>query len=290
MKLFDLYADLSLNSSKFNEGIRSAGEAGASFQDKTSKVTATAVALGHALYDVGVKAFETAKDLGDAIIEGYSETEQLLGGVETMFEDHSGIVIANATAAYRKAGMSANDYMETVTGFSASLLQGLGGDTEKAANVADMAILDMSDNANKFGTNIGMIQNAYQGFAKDNFTMLDNLKLGYGGTAAEMARLVNESGVLGESIQCASFVFVRQVAVQRRNEVIHTHGTIANNRPRLDFNLLRDQVEADNPTTSAHRTHESFPRQALFGLLDITTCKQACGRMRKEHHRMRILP
>lgn len=220
MKLFDLYADLSLNSSKFNEGIGNAREAGAAFQDKTSKVTATAVALGHALYDVGVKAFEAAKDLGEAIIEGYSETEQLLGGVETMFEDHSGIVIANATAAYRKAGMSANDYMETVTGFSASLLQGLGGDTEAAANVADMAIQDMSDNANKFGTNIGMIQNAYQGFAKDNFTMLDNLKLGYGGTAAEMARLVNESGVLGESIEVTADT-VKDVPLDKIFEAIH---------------------------------------------------------------------
>lgn len=102
----------------------------------------------------------------------------------------------NASKAYKTAGLNANQYMETVTSFSASLISGLEGDTEEAARVADMAIVDMADNANTFGTSIESIQNAYQGFAKGNFTMLDNLKLGYGGTASEMARLINESGVL----------------------------------------------------------------------------------------------
>lgn len=91
--------------------------------------------------------------------------------------------------------------MDTVTGFSASLLQGLGGDTEKAAEIANLAVTDMADNANKMGTSMESIQNAYQGFAKQNYTMLDNLKLGYGGTASEMARLINDSGVLGDTVK-----------------------------------------------------------------------------------------
>ena len=138
--------------------------------------------------------------LGKALTEG-AALEQSLGGVETLFKDSAGKVIANAEKAYATAGVSANSYMEQVTSFSATLLQGLGGDTEAAAKVADQAIIQMSDNANKMGSSIGSIQYAYQGFAKDNYTMLDNLKLGYGGTQAEMARLVNESGVLGDAIQ-----------------------------------------------------------------------------------------
>ena len=138
--------------------------------------------------------------LGKALTEG-AALEQSLGGVETLFKDSASKVIANAEKAYATAGVSANSYMEQVTSFSATLLQGLGGDTEAAAKVADQAIIQMSDNANKMGTSIGSIQYAYQGFAKDNYTMLDNLKLGYGGTQAEMARLVNESGVLGDAIQ-----------------------------------------------------------------------------------------
>lgn len=138
--------------------------------------------------------------LGKALTEG-AALEQSLGGVETLFKDSAGKVIANAEKAYTTAGVSANSYMEQVTSFSATLLQGLGGDTEAAARVADQAIVQMSDNANKMGTSIESIQYAYQGFAKDNYTMLDNLKLGYGGTQAEMARLINESGVLGDAIK-----------------------------------------------------------------------------------------
>ncbi len=123
-----------------------------------------------------------------------------MGGVETLFMDSSDIVMQYAANAYQTAGLSANDYMNTVTSFSASLLQGLGGDTEQAAEIANLAITDMSDNANKMGTDMEAIQNAYQGFAKQNYTMLDNLKLGYGGTQAEMVRLINDSGILEEKI------------------------------------------------------------------------------------------
>ena len=123
----------------------------------------------------------TTAVVGGAISQG-AKLEQSIGGVETLFKDDASVVKANADAAYKTAGLSANDYMEQVTSFSASLLNSLSGDTAKAASVADMAMVDMADNANKFGTDMESIQNAYQGFAKQNYTMLDNLKLGYGGT------------------------------------------------------------------------------------------------------------
>lgn len=131
--------------------------------------------------------------LTKASVEQYAEYEQLVGGVETLFKNSSDKVMEYANNAYKSAGMSANEYMNTITGFAASLLQGLGGDTEKAAQIGNMAVEDMSDNANKMGTSIEMIQNAYQGFAKQNYTMLDNLKLGYGGTKAEMERLLADA-------------------------------------------------------------------------------------------------
>ena len=135
----------------------------------------------------------TLLDIGKSAIDSYANYEQLIGGVETLFKDSSSIVENNANNAYKTAGLSANDYMETVTSFSASLLQSLNNDTAKSAEVADMAITDMSDNANKMGTSMESIQNAYQGFAKQNYTMLDNLKLGYGGTKSEMERLLADA-------------------------------------------------------------------------------------------------
>lgn len=138
--------------------------------------------------------------IGGALTEG-GALEQSIGGVETLFGDSASRVIAAANEAYRTAGVSANSYMEQVTSFSATLLDGLGNDTEAAASYADKAIVQMADNANKMGTSMESIQYAYQGFAKDNYTMLDNLKLGYGGTQAEMARLINDSSVLGDSIE-----------------------------------------------------------------------------------------
>ena len=131
-------------------------------------------------------------------LDSYASLEQNIGGIETLFKDSSKKVIDSAKNAYKTAGLSANAYMETVTSFSASLLQSLENDTEKAADYADRAITDMSDNANKMGTSMEMIQNAYQGFAKQNYTMLDNLKLGYGGTASEMYRLMQDAAKLNE--------------------------------------------------------------------------------------------
>lgn len=139
-----------------------------------------------------IAAAGIGKAIGEALTAG-ANLQQSLGGIETLFKDSADTVIANAEQAYKTAGMSANQYMENVTSFSASLLQGLSGDTEKAASIADMAMTDMSDNANKMGTDMASIQNAYQGFAKQNYTMLDNLKLGYGGTKTEMQRLLADA-------------------------------------------------------------------------------------------------
>ena len=145
--------------------------------------------LGKAISTVG-SAFV---DIGKQAVQSYAEYEQLVGGVDTLFKESSAKVQEYASNAYKTSGMSANQYMETVTSFSASLIASLDGDTEKASEVANRAIIDMSDNANKMGTDISMIQNAYQGFAKQNYTMLDNLKLGYGGTKTEMERLIADA-------------------------------------------------------------------------------------------------
>lgn len=153
-------------------------------------------------------------------VEGFAEWEQLVGGVDTLFKKSSDTVQAYAANAYKTAGLSANQYMETVTSFSASLLQGLKGDTEKSAQYAHMAVTDMADNANKMGTDIARIQDAYQGFAKDNYTMLDNLKLGYGGTAGEMARLINDTGVMGKGFK-ATAENVKDIPFDKLIEGIH---------------------------------------------------------------------
>lgn len=139
-----------------------------------------------------IAAAGIGKLIHDAIDEG-ANLQQSIGGIETLFKDSADTVKKYADEAYKTAGMSANEYMETVTGFSASLLQGLGGDTVAAAEIANTALVDMSDNANKMGTDMESIKNAYQGFAKQNYTMLDNLKLGYGGTKGEMERLLADA-------------------------------------------------------------------------------------------------
>lgn len=181
--------------------------------DLASKGVSVAI---NALKGLATTVINTAKES----LASYASYEQLVGGVDTLFKESSAKVQKYAADAYKTAGMSANTYMETVTSFSASLLQGLGGDTKKAAEIADMAIIDMADNANKMGTSIESIQYAYQGFAKQNYTMLDNLKLGYGGTQAEMARLVNESGVMGKAFK-ATAENVKSIPFDKLIEAIH---------------------------------------------------------------------
>ena len=190
MDVFDLVAKIRLDSSEYEQGV---GKAKGTFSNLASGVKTgltTVAKVGAAAVTAGVAGVTALTKMG---VEGYAQYEQLVGGVETLFKDSQGAVMKYAENAYKTAGMSANQYMETVTSFSASLIQSLDGDTTKAAEVGNMAITDMSDNANKMGTSIEMIQNAYNGFAKGNFTMLDNLKLGYGGTKEEMERLIKDA-------------------------------------------------------------------------------------------------
>ena len=170
-----------------------------------------ALKVGKSLGAMGVAGASAVAMITKSAVDGYAEYEQLAGGVETLFKDSADVLMGYADRAYQTAGLSANEYMETVTSFSASLLQSLGGDTEKAADYADQAIIDMSDNANKMGTSMEMIQNAYQGFAKQNYTMLDNLKLGYGGTKEEMQRLLDDAEkISGIKYDISSFADITQ--------------------------------------------------------------------------------
>ena len=187
IQVFELFATIGLKADEFNKGIDSAVAKGT---DSGSKLGSILKGVGKAAV-VGLAAAGTAfVGLATKALNLGGDLEQSLGGIETLFKGSADIVIANAENAYKTAGLNANDYMQQVTSFSASLLQSLGGDTEAVAKVADMAVIDMADNANKMGSSMESIQNAYSGFAKSNYTMLDNLKLGYGGTKKEMERLL----------------------------------------------------------------------------------------------------
>lgn len=185
--------DVADSADDLEEELDDAGDAADDSEGKFSKLGGTLKTVGIAMGAVVTAAAAAAVSLGKAVVEAYGEYEQLVGGIDTLFKDSSASLQEYANNAYKTAGMSANDYMSTVTSFSASLISSLGGDTEAAVKYADMAITDMADNANKMGTDIGLIQNAYQGFAKQNYTMLDNLKLGYGGTKTEMERLLADA-------------------------------------------------------------------------------------------------
>lgn len=236
MDLFDLYAKIGLDDSEYNSKIDSASEKGSSF----------ATSLGNGLKTAGkvagvalAAAATGLAALTKQSLDGYAEQEQLIGGVETLFgaagqsldeyaasvgkttaeaeESYNDLmraqrtVLNNADEAYKTAGLSANEYMETATSFSAAMIQSVGGDTKKAAEYADQAIIDMSDNANKMGSSMESIQTAYQGFAKQNYTMLDNLKLGYGGTKEEMQRLLKDAEKLsGQKFDLSSYADVTQ--------------------------------------------------------------------------------
>lgn len=225
---FDVTAILKANVSDFKSGLKEAQASLESLKNQTGsslqKLSGTINGIGDSMIKVGAGmtagfTLPVAGAVG-GVIKSFAGLEQALGGVETLFKDSAGTVIKNSETAYKRAGISGVKYMEQVTSFSASLLQGLGGDTVQASKYADMAIVDMADNANKFGTNIQDIQNAYQGFAKDNYTMLDNLKLGYGGTQEEMARLVNESGVMGDSFK-ATAKNVKDIPFDKLIQAIH---------------------------------------------------------------------
>lgn len=213
MNVFDLFAKISLDTSSYEKGLTSAKSRMSSFGDGLKGALGTAgdvfssfakgAAKSLAVVGTGVSAAGTAlTGLAKKSLEAYADYEQLEGGVKKIFgEETAKTVMKNANEAFSAAGLSANAYMESVTGFSASLLQSLDGDTEKAAEAANRAIIDMADNVNTYGTSMESVQNAYQGFAKQNYTMLDNLKLGYGGTKEEMQRLITDAAGMNEEMQ-----------------------------------------------------------------------------------------
>lgn len=210
MELFRLFGTIALDNAKANQGIDETTDKGEKAQSKLSgafsKMGSAAKVCGKAVATGMVAAGAAIVKIGKDAVASYADYEQLVGGVETLFKNSAGKVQQYAQEAYKTAGLSANAYMETVTSFSASLLQSLDGDTAKAAESANLAITDMADNANKMGTSMESIQNAYQGFAKQNYTMLDNLKLGYGGTKEEMQRLLKDAEKLsGVKYDISSF-------------------------------------------------------------------------------------
>lgn len=193
MNLFELFVKIGVDNREAIDGMDETGKEASKLGEKMKKGLSAASKVAMAAVAAGAGAVVA---LTKSAVQAYGEYEQLIGGVETLFKNSAGTVLEYANNAYKTAGLSANEYMETVTSFSASLLQSLSGDTEEAAKIADLAITDMSDNANKMGTDMSSIQWAYQGFAKQNFTMLDNLKLGYGGTKEEMQRLLDKANEL----------------------------------------------------------------------------------------------
>lgn len=210
-------------SENVDDAADSAEDAGSKFEGFGSVLKGVGVALGAVVVAAGTAAVA----LGKEVISAYADYEQLVGGIDTLFKDSSLEMQKYAANAYKTAGLSANEYMETVTSFSASLISSLGGDTEKAVQYADMAITDMSDNANKMGSDMSSIQAAYQGFAKQNYTMLDNLKLGYGGTKTEMERLLKDAeAISGIHYDVESYADVVQ-AIHVIQESMDIAGTTA---------------------------------------------------------------
>lgn len=233
--------------------VKSAGDGFTVFKGVLSNLYTKGITLAIS----GLKKLgSTALEVGKQAFQSYAEYEQLVGGVETLFKDSAKEVQEYANQAYKTAGLSANQYMETVTSFSASLLQGLNNDTAKTAKIADMAIIDMADNANKMGTSIESIQNAYQGFAKQNYTMLDNLKLGYGGTKTEMVRLINDSKILNKEIKNLDGITFDQIvqAIHVVQENMGITGTTAQ--------------EAEHTITGSVASMKSAWKNLLTGMAD----------------------
>jgi hypothetical protein len=205
--VFDLFAKISLDSNEYEKGLKNAKSSASGLTGLFGKVGSAASTVGKGIFNVATnvaKVSVAATTAGAAAVSAlttlavnsYADYEQLVGGVETLYKTSADKVQQYAADAYKTAGLSANEYMNTATTFAAALVSSLGGDTEQAAELANTAIGDMSDNANKMGTDMESIQNAYNGFSKQNYTMLDNLKLGYGGTKQEMQRLLDDANKL----------------------------------------------------------------------------------------------
>jgi hypothetical protein len=205
--VFDLFAKISLDSSEYEKGLKNAKSSASGLTGLFGKVGSAASTVGKGIFNVATNVAKVSvaattagataiSALTGLAISSYADYEQLVGGVETLYKTSANKVQQYAADAYKTAGLSANEYMNTATTFAASLVSSLGGDTEQAAELANTAISDMSDNSNKMGTAMSSIQDAYNGFAKQNYTMLDNLKLGYGGTKTEMERLIDDANKL----------------------------------------------------------------------------------------------
>lgn len=207
MDVFDLFAKITLDSSEYEKGLKDAKSSAGGLTGLLGKVGSVASTVGKGIFTVATNVAKVSvaattagataiSALTGLAINSYADYEQLVGGVETLYKTSADKVQQYASDAYKTAGLSANEYMNTATTFAAALVSSLGGDTEQAAELANTAIGDMSDNANKMGTDMESIQNAYNGFSKQNYTMLDNLKLGYGGTKQEMQRLLDDANKL----------------------------------------------------------------------------------------------
>lgn len=207
MDVFDLFAKITLDSSECEKGLKNAKSSASGLTGLFGKVGSAASTVGKGIFNVATNVAKVSvaattagataiSALTGLAINSYADYEQLVGGVETLYKTSADKVQQYAADAYKTAGLSANEYMNTATTFAAALVSSLGGDTEQAAELANTAIGDMSDNANKMGTDMESIQNAYSGFSKQNYTMLDNLKLGYGGTKQEMQRLLDDANKL----------------------------------------------------------------------------------------------
>lgn len=252
------------------------------------------ISLKALIVGVGAVAAAVGK-IGYEAVKSFADFEQLKGGVETLFKDNANTVLKYANNAYKTAGLSANEYMETVTSFSASLLQSLGGDTKAAAKYADLAISDMSDNANKMGTDMSSIQYAYQGFAKQNYTMLDNLKLGYGGTKEEMQRLVKDAAKIDKSIDANSLSYANVVkaihAVQDNmgitgttaKEAEHTITGSLNSMKSAWGNLLTAMASGENLDQCIDNMVDSVE---IFGKNVIPVAERALGGIGKVVERL----
>ena len=202
MDVFNLYAKLSLNTDDYEKGVEKAKGGASSLMDVFSGTLLGNVVsdglrtVASGIVEIGKTAASMAVSIGKASLDSYADYEQLVGGVETLYKDSAAVVEKYAAQAYNSVGLSANDYMDTATSFAASLVSSLGGDTAEAAEMSNMAISDMADNWNKMGSSVQSVQDAYRGFSKQNYTMLDNLKLGYGGTKSEMERLLADADEL----------------------------------------------------------------------------------------------
>lgn len=251
MNLFELFVKLGVDDQ--------ASDKVSSFSEKLGKGLKTAAKVGTVAVTAAASAITA---LTAAAVNNYAEYEQLVGGVETLFKDSADVVQTYASNAYKTAGLSANEYMTTVTSFSASLLQSLGGDTQAAAEYADMAITDMADNANKMGSSIETLQTAYAGFAKQNYTMLDNLKLGYGGTKEEMQRLLDDAeklpGALGRDFDISNYADVVEAIHLVQDEMGITGTTAKEASETIAGSLASTKAAWDNLLTGIADENANF--------------------------------